>query len=127
MKKTLAEELRSYANILNEDRVNEYFNYGDDADNDQEPAGMPFYKLPAKSSAVKVTNRAHQAGLNTVEFQGQYLYVHDNQADQLEELMRAMRMQFKPVTGVPDWSADDSHLSRKERERGMPYKYSESK
>ena len=123
----LSEELRKYANILNEERVDEYFDYGDDDDTNNEPAGMPFYKLPAKSSAVKVTNRAHQAGLNTVEFQGQYLYVHDDQADQLEELMRAMRMQFKPVTGVPDWGADDSQLSRKERTRGMPYKYSESK
>jgi hypothetical protein len=126
MKKTLAEELRSYANILNEDRVNEYFYYGDDADNDQEPAGMPFYKLPAKSSAVKVTNRAHQAGLNTVEFQGQYLYADPLDADQLEELMRAMRMPFTPVTGVPDFDSDGSQLSRKERARGMPYKFSEN-
>jgi len=127
MKKTLAEELRSYANILNEDRVNEFFYYGDDADTSDEPAGKPFYKLPAKSSAVKVTNRAHQAGLNTVEFQGQYLYAHPLDADQLEELMRAMRMPFKPVTGLPDFDSDGSHLSRKERTRGMPYKYSESK
>jgi len=123
----LSEELRKYANILNEERTDEYFDYGDDADTSNEPAGMPFYKLPAKSSAVKITNKAHQAGLNTVEFQGQYLSVSPNQADRLEELMRAMRMQFTPVTGVPDWGADDSHLSRKERDRGMPYKFSENK
>ena len=53
----LSEELRKYANILNEERTDEYFDYGDDADTSNEPAGMPFYKLPAKSSAVRITNK----------------------------------------------------------------------